>query len=185
MGCLPSKHEKLDLSTSSDGFTAGDGKSNRKAATTKAKKTPPRKQAKSKRTNAKQTATSSAETLIIDSRNDKFNKESIQRSASPPTLKPQTQQQQQTIDGIKSKQIPRPPVQPPTKTTQKFGWTDEQLLSQFQFLDYETSANIVRLFDEGNTIPFICRYRRELINNLDADKYILFTFPRWQHFIKK
>lgn len=49
-------------------------------------------------------------------------------------------------------------------------WTDEELLSQLRHIDRHTSANIVRLFDEGNTIPFICRYRREMINHMDADE---------------
>lgn len=49
-------------------------------------------------------------------------------------------------------------------------WTDEELLCQLKCLDYETSCGIVRMFDEGNTIPFMCRYRRELIGNLDADE---------------
>ncbi|KAH0622759.1 hypothetical protein JD844_025381 [Phrynosoma platyrhinos] len=30
-------------------------------------------------------------------------------------------------------------------------------------------ANIIRLFNDDNTIPFIARYRKELINNLEAD----------------
>lgn len=49
-------------------------------------------------------------------------------------------------------------------------WTDEELLSKLKFLDYDTSSNIVRMFDEGSTIPFMCRYRRELIGNLSADE---------------
>lgn len=49
-------------------------------------------------------------------------------------------------------------------------WSDEELLSQLRHIDRPTSANIVKLFDEGNTIPFICRYRREMINHMDADE---------------
>ncbi len=30
-------------------------------------------------------------------------------------------------------------------------------------------ANIVQLFQEENTIPFMVRYRKELINHMDAD----------------
>lgn len=72
---------------------------------------------------------------------------------------------------------PRPAVPPAavpaskraSKTTRN-KWTDEELLSQIQLLDAETSSNIVRMFDEGNTIPFMCRYRREMIGNLSADE---------------
>lgn len=49
-------------------------------------------------------------------------------------------------------------------------WTDEELLAELKYLDRKTSANIVHLFDDGNTIPFMCRYRRELIGNLSADE---------------
>lgn len=51
-------------------------------------------------------------------------------------------------------------------------WTAEQLLSNLQNLDRSTSANIIRLFDEENTIPFICRYRRELTGNMDPDRCV-------------
>lgn len=147
MGCGGSKEKKLDLSGSSTSSITTN-KSNRKP---KVKPPPPNKQAKSKQTNA------SAVTGINDNRNvDRIdgNKMTIQ---------------QQTTDRTKSTQSTCPTT---TTMTRKTGWTDEQLLSQLQYLDFDISSNIVRLFDEGNTIPFMCRYRRELIDNLDADKYI-------------
>lgn len=49
-------------------------------------------------------------------------------------------------------------------------WSDEELLSQLRHIDRSTSKNIIKLFDDGNTIPFICRYRREMINHMDADE---------------
>lgn len=49
-------------------------------------------------------------------------------------------------------------------------WSTSQLLAELQDLDEKTSANIVRLFDDDNTIPFICRYRRELTGDIDADR---------------
>lgn len=75
----------------------------------------------------------------------------------------------------KQRSITPPPVQKefkqPTKSkSNRKKWTDEELLCQLKFLDYDTSSNIVQLFDEGNTIPFMCRYRRELIGNRDADE---------------
>lgn len=180
MGCSKSKQKKLDLSSSSNASTASVSKSNRKPPT-KLKKSTLSEQLTSEKTEAKQTV---AVTKIDDNRNgsriDRNNKvdTDIQRSVSPLPLKPQKQKQQlqqQTVDGVKSTQSTRPtPTTTTTTTTHKFGWSDEQLLSQLQFLDFDTSSNIVRLFDEGNTIPFICRYRRELINNLDADKYIYY-----------
>lgn len=49
-------------------------------------------------------------------------------------------------------------------------WSDEALLCQMKNIDYQTSVNIVQLFEAGNTIPFMCRYRRDMINHLDADE---------------
>lgn len=44
-----------------------------------------------------------------------------------------------------------------------------QVLSERTDIELWVCANIIRLFNDDNTIPFIIRYRRELINNLDAD----------------
>lgn len=49
-------------------------------------------------------------------------------------------------------------------------WSDEELLCQLRNIDSKTSANIIKMFDEGNTIPFMCRYRREMIDHMDADE---------------
>lgn len=91
---------------------------------------------------------------------------------------------EQTVDNDENMPVqrsitppPRPTVPPPAvpaskraSKTMRNKWTDEELLSQIQLLDAETSSNIVRMFDEGNTIPFMCRYRREMIGNLSADE---------------
>lgn len=55
-------------------------------------------------------------------------------------------------------------------TANHSSWTDEQLLAEIQHIDYTTSANIIRLFNNDNTIPFVCRYRRELIGDLNPDQ---------------
>lgn len=44
-------------------------------------------------------------------------------------------------------------------------WNEPQLLAEFQNIDRYTAANIIKLFKEDNTIPFMCRYRKELIGN--------------------
>lgn len=54
----------------------------------------------------------------------------------------------------------------------KPAWSAVQLLSDLQHIDRETSANITQLFEEDNTIPFICRYRRELIGNMSPDQLV-------------
>lgn len=60
---------------------------------------------------------------------------------------------------------------PKNVTATGISWTAEQLLSNLQNIDLATSANIIRLFDEDNTIPFICRYRRELTGNIEPDRW--------------
>ena len=44
-----------------------------------------------------------------------------------------------------------------------------QVLSERTDIELWVCANIICLFNDDNTIPFIICYRRELINNLDAD----------------
>lgn len=44
-----------------------------------------------------------------------------------------------------------------------------QVLSERTDIDLWVCANIIRLFNDDNTIPFIVRYRKELINNLNGD----------------
>ncbi|XP_049640296.1 S1 RNA-binding domain-containing protein 1 [Suncus etruscus] len=55
------------------------------------------------------------------------------------------------------------------KEESEMNWDIVQVLSEMTCLEYWVCANIIRLFDDVNTIPFIVRYRKELINNLDAD----------------
>ncbi|KAK7795839.1 hypothetical protein U0070_025549, partial [Myodes glareolus] len=43
------------------------------------------------------------------------------------------------------------------------------VLSERTNIELWVCANIIRLFNDDNTIPFIIRYRKELVNNLDAD----------------
>ncbi|XP_044284558.1 S1 RNA-binding domain-containing protein 1 isoform X2 [Varanus komodoensis] len=51
----------------------------------------------------------------------------------------------------------------------KMNWDMVQVLSQRTGIEEWVCANIIRLFNDDNTIPFIVRYRKELINNLEAD----------------
>ncbi|KAB1266956.1 S1 RNA-binding domain-containing protein 1 [Camelus dromedarius] len=51
----------------------------------------------------------------------------------------------------------------------EMNWDIVQVLSERASIELWVCANIIRLFNDDNTIPFIIRYRKELINNLDAD----------------
>uniref|UniRef100_A0A8C9BRV3 S1 RNA-binding domain-containing protein 1 n=1 Tax=Phocoena sinus TaxID=42100 RepID=A0A8C9BRV3_PHOSS len=51
----------------------------------------------------------------------------------------------------------------------EMNWDIVQVLSERTDIELWVCANIIRLFNDDNTIPFIIRYRKELINNLDAD----------------
>ncbi|KAM5292062.1 S1 RNA-binding domain-containing protein 1 [Ctenodactylus gundi] len=66
------------------------------------------------------------------------------------------------------------PVRPPAGTStvtedMQMNWDVVQVLSERTNIELWVCANIIRLFNDDNTIPFIVRYRKELINNLDAD----------------
>ncbi|XP_041107670.1 S1 RNA-binding domain-containing protein 1-like isoform X2 [Polyodon spathula] len=51
----------------------------------------------------------------------------------------------------------------------QMNWDFIEVLSERTVVDPWVCANIVNLFKEENTIPFIVRYRKELINHMDAD----------------
>ncbi|XP_035177726.1 S1 RNA-binding domain-containing protein 1 isoform X1 [Oxyura jamaicensis] len=51
----------------------------------------------------------------------------------------------------------------------EMNWDIVQVLSERTNVEPWVCANLIRLFQEENTIPFIARYRKELINNLEAD----------------
>ncbi|XP_052042471.1 S1 RNA-binding domain-containing protein 1 isoform X2 [Apodemus sylvaticus] len=51
----------------------------------------------------------------------------------------------------------------------EMNWDIVQVLSERTNIEPWVCTNIIRLFNDDNTIPFIVRYRKELINNLDAD----------------
>ncbi|XP_035128544.1 S1 RNA-binding domain-containing protein 1 isoform X1 [Callithrix jacchus] len=56
-----------------------------------------------------------------------------------------------------------------TKEEVEMNWDIVQVLSERTNVEPWVCANAIRLFNDDNTIPFIIRYRKELINNLDAD----------------
>ncbi|KAJ6638872.1 S1 RNA-binding domain-containing protein 1 [Pseudolycoriella hygida] len=49
-------------------------------------------------------------------------------------------------------------------------WDEAELLSEKFDVSERTMGNIVRLLQEDNTIPFMCRYRKDLIGNMTPDK---------------
>ncbi|XP_016150496.1 S1 RNA-binding domain-containing protein 1-like [Sinocyclocheilus grahami] len=51
----------------------------------------------------------------------------------------------------------------------QMNWDPIQVLAEKSGVEQWVCANIVQLFLEENTIPFMVRYRKELINHMDAD----------------
>nr|XP_033791633.1 S1 RNA-binding domain-containing protein 1 isoform X2 [Geotrypetes seraphini]XP_033791634.1 S1 RNA-binding domain-containing protein 1 isoform X2 [Geotrypetes seraphini]XP_033791635.1 S1 RNA-binding domain-containing protein 1 isoform X2 [Geotrypetes seraphini]XP_033791636.1 S1 RNA-binding domain-containing protein 1 isoform X2 [Geotrypetes seraphini]XP_033791637.1 S1 RNA-binding domain-containing protein 1 isoform X2 [Geotrypetes seraphini]XP_033791638.1 S1 RNA-binding domain-containing pr len=51
----------------------------------------------------------------------------------------------------------------------QMNWNLAQVLSERTNVELWVCSNLIQLFQDENTIPFIARYRKELINNLDAD----------------
>ncbi|XP_074845739.1 S1 RNA-binding domain-containing protein 1 isoform X2 [Carettochelys insculpta] len=75
---------------------------------------------------------------------------------------------------IKSTTCPQgKPVKHPGSTKQQeeleMNWDIVQVLSERTNIEPWVCANIICLFRDENTIPFIARYRKELVNNLEAD----------------
>ncbi|XP_015269384.1 PREDICTED: S1 RNA-binding domain-containing protein 1-like [Gekko japonicus] len=70
---------------------------------------------------------------------------------------------------------------------QKMNWNMVQVLSQRTGIEEWVCANIIQLFKDDNTIPFIARYRKELINNLEADalREVQQTLEELQTVVKK
>lgn len=82
--------------------------------------------------------------------------------------------EQSPLKRIKTESCPqgRPPRVPGAsdiKEEVEMNWDIVQVLSERTNIEPWICANIIRLFNDDNTIPFIVRYRKELINNLDAD----------------
>lgn len=48
-------------------------------------------------------------------------------------------------------------------------WSDAELLSEKTQTPEEVAQNLIKLWEEGNTIPFIARYRKNAIGNLTPD----------------
>lgn len=44
-----------------------------------------------------------------------------------------------------------------------------QLLSTLTCVERRVCTNIIQLLREENTVPFMVRYRKEMINHMDAD----------------
>ncbi|XP_023660157.1 S1 RNA-binding domain-containing protein 1 [Paramormyrops kingsleyae] len=55
------------------------------------------------------------------------------------------------------------------KSDLQMNWNLVEVLSAKTQLEGWVCTNLVQLFQEENTIPFIVRYRKELINHMDAD----------------
>uniref|UniRef100_A0A8C2Q476 S1 RNA binding domain 1 n=1 Tax=Cyprinus carpio TaxID=7962 RepID=A0A8C2Q476_CYPCA len=51
----------------------------------------------------------------------------------------------------------------------QMNWDPIQVLAEKTGVEQWVCANIAQLFQEENTIPFMVRYRKELINHMDAD----------------
>lgn len=49
-------------------------------------------------------------------------------------------------------------------------WTDIDYISEMNNVDRNIANNVVKLFKEDNTIPFIARYRKNMTGSMDSDK---------------
>lgn len=49
-------------------------------------------------------------------------------------------------------------------------WNEYELLAEKENLNCKTAEVIIKLFEAGNTIPFIARYRKHLTNDMQPEK---------------
>ncbi|KAK9876926.1 hypothetical protein WA026_015960 [Henosepilachna vigintioctopunctata] len=49
-------------------------------------------------------------------------------------------------------------------------WQNFELLSQENSIQPDTAQSLIKLFEDGNTIPFIARYRRNVIGNMSPEE---------------
>ncbi|XP_037957011.1 S1 RNA-binding domain-containing protein 1 [Teleopsis dalmanni] len=49
-------------------------------------------------------------------------------------------------------------------------WNVHELLAETECIELNAAQNIVNLFNNENTIPFICRYRRDLVNEISPER---------------
>ncbi|XP_016938154.3 uncharacterized protein YdcI [Drosophila suzukii] len=49
-------------------------------------------------------------------------------------------------------------------------WNIHELLAETENIQPQAARNIVQLFENENTIPFICRYRRDLVDHIAPDR---------------
>ncbi|XP_017099980.2 uncharacterized protein YdcI [Drosophila bipectinata] len=85
-------------------------------------------------------------------------------------------------------EAPTAPTPPPRPVTQTDGaaassttgrssfwerrkvWNIHELLAETENIQPQAARNIVQLFENENTIPFICRYRRDLVDHIAPDR---------------
>ncbi|XP_069678482.1 S1 RNA-binding domain-containing protein 1 [Periplaneta americana] len=56
------------------------------------------------------------------------------------------------------------------KGLDRMEWKEEDMVSEMEQIELWIARNIIRLFDEDNTIPFIARYRKEMTNDMSPEK---------------
>lgn len=49
-------------------------------------------------------------------------------------------------------------------------WLDYELLAEKEEISIDLARTITKLFDDDNTIPFLCRYRRHIIQDTPPEK---------------
>lgn len=53
---------------------------------------------------------------------------------------------------------------------EKKPWKKHELLAELEDIPTRNAQKIIDLFDDENTIPFMCRYRRDLIGDILPEK---------------
>lgn len=62
------------------------------------------------------------------------------------------------------------PIHLKNNSTECLEWTDVDYISEVQDINKQIAQNIVKLFKDDNTIPFIARYRKNLTGGMEPDQ---------------
>lgn len=61
-------------------------------------------------------------------------------------------------------------VESPAVLESELEWSVYELVAESQCIDEDVAKNTTELFEQGNTIPFIARYRKHITGNMEAER---------------
>ncbi|XP_044735468.1 S1 RNA-binding domain-containing protein 1 isoform X3 [Chrysoperla carnea] len=103
---------------------------------------------------------------VIESSDDDLE----EKIAKPTTKKATLKLKEQQCDDLDDDKIKKPRFEYNNKfDSNGRQWTEEQWLAESNQISVPVARNIIKLFENDNSLPFIARYRRDLTNNMTPE----------------